>query len=225
MYRVTTNSGHYQIQCNHCYVWFLACPDSDCNYCVVNNKRAMSYMNKHLSSKKQKISTTCTSIETSTKDSTFQNQNLICTLCDVLFHNPTSPSKKAKFEINCPNCNETLLYCKFCGYLTNATFHGGKKLRNHQCIHNMKGRFHNAKLISTYKHQTTTESVVSENLNESILLKSLTNSNESAEDHEDSNDINFNISDGAAFQNFENNSMTCHRQEYGEVNLHPKDFY
>ncbi len=95
-YRVTTNSTCCQIQCNHCYDQFLACPDADCNFCVVKNKRALSYMNRHLSSKKQKISTTYTFNKPSTKDMSFKNQKLICTLCDVLFDNPTSPSMKTK---------------------------------------------------------------------------------------------------------------------------------
>ncbi len=152
-YRVTTNSAHCQIQCNHCCDQFLACPDSDCNYCVINNKRAISYMNRHLSSKKQKMSTTYTFNKPSTKDSTFQHQNINCTLCDVLFHNPTSPSMKTKLEIDCPNCHETLICCKSCGFATNSTIHGQKKFHKHQCIHNTKVPFHNIDSISTNKHQ------------------------------------------------------------------------
>ncbi len=136
-YRVTTNSTCCQIQCNHCYDQFLVCPVADCNFCIVNNKRALSYMNRHLSSKKQKISTTYTFNKPSTKDMSFKNQKLICTLCDALFNNPTSQSMKTKLEINCPNCNETLLFDKTCGYSTNATCHGEKKLQKHQCIHNI----------------------------------------------------------------------------------------
>ncbi len=140
-YRVTRYSAHCQSQCIHCYNQFLACPESDCNFCVIKNKRALSYINRHISSKKQKTSMSYTFIKLSTKDCLFNNLRSVCPLCDVSFDNPTSLSRKNKLEINCLNCKEILLYCKICGYLTNATCHGAKKLQKHLRILRCKGAF------------------------------------------------------------------------------------
>ncbi len=41
---------------------------------------------------------------------------------------------------------------------------------------------------------------------------------------EESNKINFNITDASAFQNYENMSATCHRNKYREGHFHPEDF-
>ncbi len=224
-YRVTSNSSHCQIQCNHFYDQFLACPDYDCNYCVVNSKRARSYMNRHLSPKKQKMSTTYTFNNALNKDIIFQIKNIKCILCDVSFHNQTSPSMKIKLEIYCPNCHETLLCCKTCGFATNFTRHGQHKLRKHQCIHNTKVPFQNIDSVSTYKHQIELDSKKSATSNESIVLNSLTTSNEFSQDHYDSNDIHFNISDGAIVCDFNSNTTRCHSNENREVNLQPEDFY
>ncbi len=225
-YRIPTYSSHCQFQCNHCYDQFLACPDFNCNYCVVNNKRARSYMNRHQSSKKQKMTTTYSYNNPLTEDSTFQHQSIKCTLCDVSFHNRTSPSMKTKFENDCPNCHETLICCKLCSFASNSTCHGQKRLHKHQCIKNLKLPFHNINSRCTHKQQIEPESEQHGTSNESILLKSSTTSNEFSHDHEYSKDINFyNISDGAIVHNLNNNTTRCQTHEYGQVNLQPEDFY
>ncbi len=111
-YRVTTASAHCQIQCIHCHNQFLACPDSDCKFCVVNNIRALSYMKMHISFKKQKTSMSYTLNKSSTNDCSFNILKSVSPLCDVSFNNPTSPSTENRVEMNCPNCNEMLLSCK-----------------------------------------------------------------------------------------------------------------
>ncbi len=218
-YQIPTNSSHCRIQCNHCYDQFLVCPDSDCNYCVVNNKRAKSYMNRHLSSKKQKISTTYFFDNPFTKDSTFQHQNIKCTSCDVSFHNQTSPRMKNKIEIDCPNCHETLICCKICCFSTHSTSHGQKKFRKHQCIHNTKESVINIDSILTYKHLIEPESEQPVTSIESTVLNSSTTSNELSQYHEYSNNIHFDSSNGTTINPFNNNTMRCHGHENGEVNL------
>ncbi len=89
----------------------------------------------------------------------------------------------------------------------------------------MKGLFNNIDFVSTHKHQTEKEYEHTEKEKESISFISSTTSNESVEDNEDSNNINFNINDTSAFQNYENISTICHSNKYGEINLHPEDFY
>ncbi len=224
-YMVSSNSSHCQIQCNHCYDQFLACPDSDCNYCVINNKRARSYMNRHQSSKKKKMTTTYSYNNPLTEDSTFQHQRIKCTLCNVSFHHRTSPRMKNKLEINCPNCHETLFCCKICCFATHSTSHGEKKFRKHQCIHTTKEPFHNIDSNSTYKHLIEPESKQLATPKQSTVLNSSTTSNEFTQDHEDSNNIHFDSSDGAIVDNLNNNTTRCQRHEYGEVNPQQKDFY
>ena len=224
-YMVSSNSSHCQIQCNHCYDQFLACPDSDCNYCVVNNKRARSYMNRHQSSKKKNMTTTYSYNNPLTDDSTFQHQRIKCTLCNVSFHHRTSPRMKNKLEIDCPNCHETLFCCKICCFATHSTSHGEKKFRKHQCIHTTKEPFHNIDSNSTYKHLIEPESKQCATPKQSTVLNSSTTSNEFTQDHEDSNNIHFDSSDGAIVDNLNNNTTRCQRHEYGEVNLQQKDFY
>ena len=224
-YRVTSNSFHCQIQCNHCNDQFLACTDDDCNYCVVNSKRARSYMNKHLSSKKQKMSTTYTFNNALNKDITFQIENIKCILCDVSFHNQTSPSMKTKLEIVCPNCHESLLCCKICGFVTNSTKHGQHKLRKHRCTNNTKVHFQNIDSITTYKNQIEPTSEKSATSNECTVLNPSTTSNDFFQDHNDSNDIYFNNNSGGAIVRDFNSTTRCHSNENGEVNLQPEDFY
>ncbi len=133
---------------------------------------------------------------------------------------------KNKLEIVCPNCHETLLCCKTCGFATSSTKHGQHNLRKHHCIHNTKVHFQNFDSITTYKHQIEPDSKKSVTSNESTVLNPLTTSNEFSQDHYDSNDIYFNNnSDGAIVCDFNSNTTRCHSNENGEVNLQPEDFY
>ncbi len=88
--RVTTASAHCRIQCIHSCDQFLACPDSDCKFCIVNNKRALSYMKMHISSKKQETSMSYTLNKPSTNDCSFNILKSVCPLCGVSFVNTTS---------------------------------------------------------------------------------------------------------------------------------------
>ncbi len=89
----------------------------------------------------------------------------------------------------------------------------------------MKGCFHNFDFVSTFKDHTETEYEHSKKQKDPISFSSSTTSNELVEDDEESNNINCNIMDASAFQNYENISTKCHSNKYGEVNLHPEDFH
>ncbi len=82
IYWVPTYSFHHQIHCIYCLDHFLVCAEIDCKFCVVNNKRALSYMKRHISSKKRKHSMSDTDIDPPTKQSLSNNHALICPLCD-----------------------------------------------------------------------------------------------------------------------------------------------
>ncbi len=136
----------------------------------------------------------------STKDCLFHILTSEFSLCEVSFDDPMSPSRKNRVEINCLNCNEILLYCKICGYLTTAICHSEKELQKHQGILKMKGRFHLNGFFSTYQHRTETEYEHSRKQKGSISYISSTTSNELVEDNEESININFNINDASAFK-------------------------
>ncbi len=125
-YWVQTYKIWYPIQLIHCSSHFLACAESDCNFCVVDNKRAQSYIKEHTSSKKWKHSNPGTDINPSFKDLSSKNHTLICPLCDFQFDHSTSPSHKKSIEIICNKCNEMLLSCNICAHKTTATSHGQK---------------------------------------------------------------------------------------------------
>ncbi len=110
-YRVTVNSAHCQIKYIHCSNQFLACSDSDCNFFFVNNKRALSFMNIHISFNKQKTSTSYIVKKPSTKEFLFNNRRLVCPLYNISFDNQTSLCRKSRVDIDCPNCNKMLISC------------------------------------------------------------------------------------------------------------------
>ncbi len=126
IYQVQTNSFHHQIQCIDFSNHFLACAEIDCNYCVVNNKRAISYIKRPISSKKWKQSMSNTDTDPSIKESSSNNHTLICPLCDFWFDHSTSSTQKKSVEIKCINCNEMLLSWMSCAHMTTATSHGQK---------------------------------------------------------------------------------------------------
>jgi len=184
-YRVTSNSFHCQIQCNHCYDQFLACPDSDCKYCVVNNKRALSYMKMHILSKKQKTSMSYTLNKPSTNDCFFNILKSVCPLCDVSFNNQTYQSTKKS------------------GYLITATCHGEKKLQKHQC--NLKKERFVLIILSPHINITMKHSMSIPKKNETILFLSSPTSNEVVEEDEESNIINFTTTDASSQNKYINN--------------------
>ncbi len=57
----------------------------------------------------------------STEEFLFKNQRLICPLCNISFDNPSSPCRKNRVQINCPNCNKMLISCNICGCMTTTT--------------------------------------------------------------------------------------------------------
>ena len=151
-------------------------------------------MNRHISSKKQKTSTSYTLNNPSTEECLFKNPRLVCPFCDISFNNPTSPCRKNRVEINCPNCNKMLLSCNICGYLTTATCHGEKKLQKHQCILKNE-RFCLNNFVSTYKYHTETQCDHSKKQKDPILFLSSPTLNEVVREVEESNNINLNIAD------------------------------
>ncbi len=125
MYWVKTYKIQHPIWCIHCSN-FLACAKSDCNFCVVNIKRALSYIKKYISSKKWKHSKSDTDIDPSLKDSSSNNHTLICPLCHFQFDHSTSLLQKKSIKMKCINYNEMLLSCNYCAHILTATSHGKK---------------------------------------------------------------------------------------------------
>ncbi len=105
---------------------FLACAASECDFCFIENKRAWSYVKRHTISEKQKIITSNKDNDPSIKESLSNNCRFDCPLCNFRFDNSTSWLGKKRIEMKCINCNEMLLSCYICAYLTSATSHAEK---------------------------------------------------------------------------------------------------